>query len=178
MPYIDPDKRDYIDQDCGLDTFRQTTAWMSVGELNYVITTLIRDWILHQNEASYTHLNAAIGVLECAKQELYRRLAAPYEDRAKERNGDVYTVTNYNKSVPCDLSVSGVTQALHEMDKFIKERGKVLCMEIGSPRLQALLADPDTGVQPKLWHGACPTCNTQGDLYDDIDGPDHGSHGT
>ena len=120
MPYIDPDKRDYIDQDCGLDTFRQTTAWMSVGELNYVITTLIRDWILHQNEASYTHLNAAIGVLECAKQELYRRLAAPYEDRAKERNGDVYAPE--------------LTEANAVDDRY-------------------------------------------GDLYDDIDGPDHGSHG-
>jgi len=31
-----------------------------------------------------------VGVLECAKMELYRRVAAPYEDKKKEENGDVY----------------------------------------------------------------------------------------
>jgi hypothetical protein len=31
-----------------------------------------------------------IGVLECAKLELYRRVAAPYEDAKCEDNGDVY----------------------------------------------------------------------------------------
>ena len=31
-----------------------------------------------------------IGVLECAKLELYRRVAAPYEDDKIDENGDVY----------------------------------------------------------------------------------------
>lgn len=31
-----------------------------------------------------------IGCLECAKLELYRRVVAPYENRALKRNGDVY----------------------------------------------------------------------------------------
>ena len=31
-----------------------------------------------------------VGVLECAKLELYRRMAAPYEDEKIEDNGDVY----------------------------------------------------------------------------------------
>jgi len=31
------------------------------------------------------------GVLECAKLELYRRIAAPYEDTKIEENGDVYS---------------------------------------------------------------------------------------
>ena len=35
-----------------------------------------------------------VGVLECAKLELYRRLAAPYEDLKIEDNGDVYNATN------------------------------------------------------------------------------------
>jgi len=30
------------------------------------------------------------GVLENVKQEMYRRLAAPYEDKKAEENGDVY----------------------------------------------------------------------------------------
>ena len=40
----------------------------------------------------YAHLNEAIGVLECAKLELYRRVAAPYEDEKIAESGDVYTV--------------------------------------------------------------------------------------
>jgi len=31
-----------------------------------------------------------MGVLECIKQEFYRRAVAPYEDKKKEENGDVY----------------------------------------------------------------------------------------
>jgi hypothetical protein len=31
-----------------------------------------------------------VGVLECAKQELYRRILIPYEDAKIELNGDVY----------------------------------------------------------------------------------------
>jgi hypothetical protein len=37
-------------------------------------------------------VNEAIGVLECAKLELYRRVAAPYEDEKIAESGDVYTV--------------------------------------------------------------------------------------
>ena len=32
-----------------------------------------------------------MGALECAKLELYRRVAAPYEDVKIMENGDVYT---------------------------------------------------------------------------------------
>jgi len=39
---------------------------------------------------SYAELNEVIGVLECAKQELYRRVVAPYEDGKAKINGDVY----------------------------------------------------------------------------------------
>ena len=35
-------------------------------------------------------LNAAIGVLECAKLELYRRVVAMYEDGKIKENGDVF----------------------------------------------------------------------------------------
>jgi hypothetical protein len=42
------------------------------------------------DELSYSKINEVIGVLECAKQELYRRVASPYEDSKKEANGDVF----------------------------------------------------------------------------------------
>ena len=38
----------------------------------------------------YRDFNAAIGVLECAKLELYRRAAATYEDAKLAEHGDVY----------------------------------------------------------------------------------------
>lgn len=39
---------------------------------------------------SYADINEAIGALECAKLELYRRIAVPYENRKLAENGDVY----------------------------------------------------------------------------------------
>lgn len=61
------------------------------GELNYLITRLIDQYIYGKGK-SYAILNEAIGALECAKLELYRRIAAPYEDEKIKENGDVYTV--------------------------------------------------------------------------------------
>lgn len=61
------------------------------GELNFFITTLI-NYYIDKNTKCYTTLNEVIGVLECAKLELYRRIVAPYEDIKILENGDVYTV--------------------------------------------------------------------------------------
>jgi len=59
------------------------------GELNFAITKVIDRW-LDLMGVSYSNLNTAIGALECAKLELYRRIAAPYEDAKLAENGDVY----------------------------------------------------------------------------------------
>ncbi len=61
-----------------------------VGDLNYLISAII-DQTLTRQGVRYQHLNAIIGALECAKLELYRRVAAPYEDVKITENGDVYT---------------------------------------------------------------------------------------
>jgi hypothetical protein len=61
----------------------------SIGELNYIITQLCRQF-LARGKASYADHNEVIGVLECAKLEMYRRAVAIYEDGAIQRNGDVY----------------------------------------------------------------------------------------
>jgi hypothetical protein len=58
------------------------------GELNYLITKLVKTYLRRLN-VSYTAYNAAIGVLECAKLELYRRSVSPYEDLKCRDNGDV-----------------------------------------------------------------------------------------
>jgi hypothetical protein len=64
------------------------------GELNYLITKMVVDYLQRDREwdgtESYGSYNEVIGVLECAKMELYRRRVAVYEDRKAEINGDVY----------------------------------------------------------------------------------------
>ncbi len=82
MPYINPEKRQEI---------REGRPPADAGELNFAITTVIDSYIGAKGRIRYAHLNEAVGVLECAKLELYRRLAAPYEDLKIEEAGDVYT---------------------------------------------------------------------------------------
>ena len=85
MPYIKPERRSEIVDDNGLiDPLEIRTA----GELNFAITLLVDDFVQYP---SYDNFNAAVGALECAKLELYRRCIANYEDMKMHENGDVYT---------------------------------------------------------------------------------------
>lgn len=59
------------------------------GELNYVITLLVKDYV-ELKGLSYTVLNDVVGALEACKLEFYRREVAKYEDRKIAENGDVY----------------------------------------------------------------------------------------
>ncbi len=58
------------------------------GNLNYTITKIINAWLGHT--PNYAKYNEVIGVLECAKLELYRRKISEYEDQKCRENGDVY----------------------------------------------------------------------------------------
>lgn len=80
MPYVDQQARQRLDAGAAPE---------NAGELNYAITRIV-DRYLATTGVRYTHLNEAVGVLECAKLELYRRIAAPYEDRKRDEAGDVY----------------------------------------------------------------------------------------
>jgi hypothetical protein len=80
MPYIEKSRREAVVKEGAL----------TAGELNYAITKLCNDYIRAQTGVGYTHVNEVIGVLECAKQEFYRRVVAPYEDSKIMQNGDVY----------------------------------------------------------------------------------------
>lgn len=84
MPYISKFARTVI------RTQGETKA-AGPGVLNYQITKLIDDY-LQRKGLRYRNINEVIGVLECAKQELYRRVAAPYEDLKRDENGDVFTI--------------------------------------------------------------------------------------
>lgn len=81
MPYIDQDARHHLDYGANPVT---------AGELNYVITRTVEDYIERKGGLNYGNLNEVLGVLTAAQLELYRRLAAPYEDQKINQNGDVY----------------------------------------------------------------------------------------
>lgn len=87
MPYVSPEARQRLDGGDAPD---------GAGELNYAITRLVDAYLSRMagrdGRLRYAYLNEAVGVLECAKLELYRRVAAPYEDGKITENGDVYSV--------------------------------------------------------------------------------------
>lgn len=58
------------------------------GELNYAITSQVDEYLVRAGGVRYAHLNEVVGALECAKLELCRRVAAPYEDTMIERMGE------------------------------------------------------------------------------------------
>lgn len=93
MPYITPEKRTNLD--LVIDQLHQQLVKLQVddelnnmeGNLNYVITALLTKIY---STSSYSEINDAVGMLECCKQEYYRRVAIPYEDQKCFENGDVF----------------------------------------------------------------------------------------
>lgn len=85
MPYIEEDIRKEFQ---ALADITPITA----GELNYCITRLCDHFL--GGAVTYRSLNEVVGVLECAKQEFYRRVCVPYEDKKMSQNGDVYKWPN------------------------------------------------------------------------------------
>lgn len=87
MPYITEKQRKELDDFINI----LSPKINSDGELNYVVTKLCLKFAKPNDQStSYNLINSTIGVLECAKLEFYRRLAASYEDDKIKRNGDVY----------------------------------------------------------------------------------------
>lgn len=93
MPYIAPRDREEYDSHIEtlgalVEAFAEKRAESPAGQLNYIITKLILQSygpFLH----SYHDFNEVIGILECAKLEMYRRHVGPYEDEKIIENGDV-----------------------------------------------------------------------------------------
>ena len=87
MPYIKKQDRSKFSALLGLNP-------KTPGELNYVITMLCHQYLKDTSNgdkysARYQQHNDVIGVLECAKQEFYRRMTGPYEDVVIDLNGDL-----------------------------------------------------------------------------------------
>ena len=79
MPYIKQERRNWLTQ----------KVPETLGELNWAITTLCVEW-LKDHKVSYENYNNVIGVLECAKLEMYSKAVRPYEDVKCTENGEVY----------------------------------------------------------------------------------------
>ena len=90
MPYIKKEDR---------DKYEHATAVIAAilagipsdrlgGELNFVIYSIVKKYF-NLSEMKYAKINTIMGALECSRLEVYRRLAAEYEDGAIDRNGDV-----------------------------------------------------------------------------------------
>ncbi len=86
MPYIKPERRTELDELIeGIQEELGVVDWE--GDLNYVITRLIGG--LWTKEKRYFTIARICGVLVNVKDEFYRRVAVPYEDKAVQKNGDV-----------------------------------------------------------------------------------------
>ena len=90
MPYIEYDRRLPV-----LENYFDSSYVESLGDLTFILVDacLSYKFTLERGDESfdfrYEDYASVIGALECAKQELYRRLVAPYEDKKIKENGDV-----------------------------------------------------------------------------------------
>ena len=87
MPYIPANKRAVFDHHIEIIY----SNWLNLfdsdpGVGNYIITKLLHERL---KEMRYTDINEVVGILECVKQELYRKVAAGYEDIAEKTNGKI-----------------------------------------------------------------------------------------
>ena len=83
MPYIPQDTRKIFDEHIK----HIATNIQHPGELNYVFSKIIKTML--DDGMDYQGLNEVIGVLECAKLELYRKIGSHYEDKAEQKNGSL-----------------------------------------------------------------------------------------
>jgi hypothetical protein len=92
MPYIKANERDWFDDaidEIVTKLIEDDQRVSRTGLLNYIFTSILVKYMDGCGGITYDRLNSLMGVLECVKQELYRRQAAPYEDEKILDNGDV-----------------------------------------------------------------------------------------
>lgn len=96
MPYIPKELRPALDKTIEELACKITDAcndpqkpWIeAAGLLNYCITRLIM--LLLPLNMKYWQIALMTGVIENVKQELYRKVAGPFEDSKCLQNGEVY----------------------------------------------------------------------------------------
>ena len=106
MPYIAQEKRRQVDY--LIDELRFALASMEAddelnnmeGNVNYIITSLLMKVYGDKDTTSYSNINAAVGVLDCAKNEFYRKVAGPYEDQKEFDNGPIDATVTPTRTNP------------------------------------------------------------------------------
>jgi len=99
MPYIKEQSREELDP--LIEALGKKLIDYSAGAYNYAICRLLLRFAGHP--PTYARINQIIGVLECAKFEVYRRFASPYEDKKVEENGDLYGRSGFVFRKPPDI---------------------------------------------------------------------------
>lgn len=95
MPYISQERRTDLDEaigqlQCCLKEGPHADPGAIDGDLNYTITRLLEVVpVVREGRWRYRLCNLVVGMLQCCQMEFYRRLVAPYEDKAIARNDDV-----------------------------------------------------------------------------------------
>lgn len=87
MPYIKEERRKSFDVLVSqlVEKIREYPDEDKDGCINYFMCRLL----LEMYPKKYFHMNRMMGVLECIKQELYRRYVAPYENIKIKESGDI-----------------------------------------------------------------------------------------
>jgi len=93
MPYIKQERRQAI---------LSGAEPQDAGELNFAITIVVDKYLQHKGGLRYAHINEVVGAMECAKLELYRRIAVPYEDQKIKESGDVYKSSASEGNLPAN----------------------------------------------------------------------------
>lgn len=91
MPYIIQAQREYLDSAINklceqILLTQQNMQCEKDGLLNYTFTKILKECYVNPK---YTDFNEMVGVLECCKQELYRKPISVYEDKKELENGPV-----------------------------------------------------------------------------------------
>lgn len=90
MPYVTKEARE--DYDPAIDNLIKYLVGdkypnrIDPGILNYIVTRIL----IGVRPSCYQDYNSLVGMLECCKQEFYRRAVASYEDEKIKENGDCY----------------------------------------------------------------------------------------
>lgn len=91
MPYIKEEKREELDPCIDnlircLDPEKDLIIDNILGNINYTFSRILGGLM---GTPSYDKIAMITGVLENIKQEFYRRVAEPYEDKKILENGDI-----------------------------------------------------------------------------------------
>jgi len=84
MPYITPEQRERIVNQSRIPPMSDA------GQLSFFIAKTIESYLKGRPRINFQELNAVNGVLDTLRAEYQRQVLAPYEDKKKASNGDVW----------------------------------------------------------------------------------------